>query len=79
TLFLLFGHGKNGLGIYWDESTSGGIPMCQLRLSRVVGICTACFGAGIFLSFLLPGYILAFLEAALIVATGILLLWKKRC
>lgn len=52
--------------------------MCQLRLRRVIGICTACFGAGILFSFLLPGYFLAFLEAILIVFAGIMLLGKHR-
>ena len=53
--------------------------MCQLRLRRVIGICAACFGAGILFSFLLPGYFLAFLEAVLIVVAGILLFGKNRC
>ncbi len=52
--------------------------MCQLKLRKVIGIATICFGAGILLSFLLPGYFLAFIEAAVVIVAGILLLGKHR-
>ncbi len=52
--------------------------MCRIHLRRVLGISVICFGAGILLSFLLPGYFLAFIEAAVVVAAGILLLKKDR-
>ncbi len=51
--------------------------MCLFRARKVIGISAVCFGAGIFLSFLLPGYILAFLEAVALIAAGILLLGKS--
>ena len=51
--------------------------MCQINLRRLLGISTACFGAGILLSFLLPGYFLAFLEAGIVVLAGILLLGRR--
>ena len=44
---------------------------------QLIGVCTVCFGAGILLSFLLPGYFLAFIEAAAVVASGILLLGTR--
>lgn len=50
--------------------------MCQIRLRKMIGLCAVCFGAGILLSFLLPGFFLAFIEAAVVVAAGILLLCK---
>ena len=50
--------------------------MCQIKLRRLLGISAVCFGAGILLSFLLPGYILAFLEAVVVIAAGVLLLRK---
>lgn len=50
--------------------------MCLIRLRRAVGMAAVCFGAGILLSFLLPGYILAFLEAVVVIAAGVLLLGK---
>lgn len=50
--------------------------MCQIKLRRLIGLSTMCFGAGILLSFLLPGYILAFLEALVVITAGILLLGK---
>ncbi len=52
--------------------------MCQIDLRKVIGISTVCFGAGILLSFLLPGYFLAFIEAGAVICAGILLLGKHR-
>lgn len=52
--------------------------MCQVHLRKMLGISVICFGAGILLSFLLPGYILAFIEAAVVIASGFLLLSKHR-
>ncbi len=52
--------------------------MCRADLRKFVGSCAVCFGAGILLSFLLPGYILAFIEAVVVVAAGVLLLGKRR-
>ena len=51
--------------------------MCQIDLRRLIGISAACFGAGILLSFLLPGYFLAFLEAGVVVVAGVLLLGRR--
>ncbi len=52
--------------------------MCRADLRKLVGSCAVCFGAGILLSFLLPGYILAFIEAVAVVLAGVLLLGKHR-
>lgn len=51
--------------------------MCRTNLRTLIGTCTVCFGAGILLSFLLPGYLLAFIEAAVVIAAGVLLLGKR--
>ena len=51
--------------------------MYRMKLRIVIGLCAVCFGAGIFLSFVLPYFILAFIEAAVLVAAGILLLKKE--
>lgn len=51
--------------------------MCQIKLRKIIGISAICFGAGILLSFLLPGYFLAFLEAVVVVTAGLLLLGKR--
>lgn len=51
----------------------------QFTLRRLVGGAAVCFGAGILLSCLLPGFLLAFIEAAVLVTAGILLLGGKRC
>ncbi len=52
--------------------------MCRSELRKTVGLCAVCFGAGILVSFLLPGYILAFIEAVAVVGAGVLLLGKRR-
>ncbi|MCQ2353964.1 MAG: hypothetical protein MJ102_02540 [Clostridia bacterium] len=41
---------------------------------KTVGALALCFGAGIFLSFILPGHILAFIEAAALLCAGFMLL-----
>ena len=51
--------------------------MYRINTRRLIAISVICFGAGILVSFLLPGYFLAFIEAAVIIAAGILLLWKR--
>ena len=43
-------------------------------LKKAVGLLALCFGAGIFLSFILPWRILAFVEAAALLGAGFLLL-----
>lgn len=52
--------------------------MCHMKLRRVIGLGAICFGAGIFLSFILPSFILAFIEAAVLIVSGILLVEKGR-
>lgn len=53
--------------------------MCHFTLRRLIGGAAVAFGAGILFSFLLPGFFLAFIEAAVLVAAGVLLLGGKRC
>ena len=52
--------------------------MYQVNLRKLVGISVICFGAGILLSFLLPGFFLAVLEAVVVIVAGILLVGKRR-
>lgn len=51
----------------------------SLTFRRLLGGAALCFGAGILLSCLLPGFVLAFIEAAVLVAAGFLLLGVGRC
>ena len=44
------------------------------RLRKTVGVLTLTFGAGILFAFLLPGKILAFIEAAVLLCAGLLLI-----
>ncbi len=47
--------------------------MCSNALRRIIGIGALCFGAGVLLSFILPGLIIAFIEAAVILTAGLML------
>lgn len=51
--------------------------MCRADVRRLLAISVVCFGAGILLSFLLPAYLLAYVEAAVVVCAGILLLKRR--
>ena len=53
--------------------------MCHIPLRHLLGGTALAFGAGILFSFLLPGFLLAFIEAAVLVCAGVLLLFGKRC
>jgi hypothetical protein len=57
------------------NKNTGGLRRMNTR--RLIGIAVVCFGAGVFLSFLLPGRFLAFIEAAAVICAGILLLRKR--
>ena len=48
--------------------------MCMRNVRRIIGIGALCFGAGVLLSFLLPGFIIAFIEAAAILLAGFMLI-----
>lgn len=48
-----------------------------MNTRKLIGVAVICFGAGIFLSFLLPGRFLAFIEAAAIITAGVLLLRRR--
>lgn len=48
-----------------------------MNARKLFGIAVVCFGAGVFMSFLLPMRFLAFIEAAAIIAAGLLLLKKR--
>ncbi|MCI6502391.1 MAG: hypothetical protein MSA49_04065 [Clostridia bacterium] len=48
--------------------------MCRSVLKKLIGFCAVSFGAGILLSYILPGFLLAFIEAAALITAGYLLL-----
>ena len=52
--------------------------MCRISLCRALGIATVSFGVGVLVAFLLPGYLIAFVEAAAVVVAGTLLLKKYK-
>ena len=59
------------------KAITGGVVMCRMSLRRALGVATVCFGVGVLASFLLPGYLLAFVEAAAVIIAGLLLLGKN--
>lgn len=50
--------------------------MCDRKLRRLIGLCCAALGLGILLSYILPGFILAFAEAIALCVAGFMLLKK---
>ena len=44
------------------------------KLRQAIGVLTLTFGAGILLAFILPGKILAFIEAAVLLCAGLMLI-----
>ncbi|MBQ8389138.1 MAG: hypothetical protein IJX46_09455 [Clostridia bacterium] len=48
--------------------------MCSRDLRKVIGACALSFGAGILLAFILPWVFVAFIEAAIILLAGLMLL-----
>lgn len=50
--------------------------MCYNRTKTIVGTAALCFSAGVISAYLLPGFIIAFLESAVLVAAGIMLIKK---
>lgn len=48
--------------------------MCRIHLRRIIGIPMICFGVGILCSLLLPGCVLALIEALVVIVFGLLLL-----
>ena len=44
------------------------------KIRQTIGVLALTFGAGVMLSFLLPGKILAFIEAAVLLCAGIMLI-----
>lgn len=52
------------------------LEVCRIELKKAFGIAVVCFGVGVLVSFLLPGYLIAFVEAAAVIVAGLLLLGK---
>ncbi len=48
--------------------------MCSRRLRKYLGICTICFGMGVFLSCIFPYFVLVFVQAIALLAAGLLLI-----
>lgn len=45
---------------------------CEIK--KLIGMLVLCFGAGIFMSYILPWRLLAFIEAAALLCTGVMLI-----
>ena len=63
--------------IYCTRNSKGKDFMCTCFLRRAIGIGALCFGAGVLLAFILPGLIVALLEAAVILLAGLMLCEKN--
>lgn len=45
---------------------------CEIK--KLIGMLVLCFGAGIFMSYILPWRLLAFIEAAALLCAGVMLI-----
>ena len=52
--------------------------MYRNKWRRLLGLCAVSFGLGIFASYFLPGFILAFLEAVALIVAGCMLIGATR-
>ncbi len=50
--------------------------MCRINLRKALGMAAVCFGVGVLVAFMLPGYLIAVVEAAAVIVAGLLLLGK---
>ena len=50
--------------------------MCANEVKTVIGVGALCFGAGILAAYILPGFVIAFLESAVLLTAGVLLVRK---
>ena len=50
--------------------------MCAKRAKTVIGVAALCFSAGVLAAYILPGFIIAFIEGAALIVAGILLIKK---
>ena len=50
--------------------------MCLKRVKTVIGVAALCFSAGILAAYILPGFIIAFLESAILLMAGLILIKK---
>lgn len=48
--------------------------MCAKNTKTLIGTAALCFGAGVLAAYILPGFIIAFLESAVLLTAGILLI-----
>ena len=50
--------------------------MCAKRAKTIIGVAALSFSAGILAAYILPGFIIAFLESALLLLAGLMLIKK---
>ena len=50
--------------------------MCAKRAKNVIGIAALCFSAGVLAVYVLPGFIIAFIESAVLLMAGLILIKK---
>jgi len=50
--------------------------MCAKRARTIIGVAALSFSAGILAAYILPGFIIAFLESAVLLVAGLMLIKK---
>ena len=50
--------------------------MCARKIRVLIGTAALCFSGGILAAYVLPGFVIAFIESAVLFAAGIILIKK---
>ena len=50
--------------------------MCAKETKILIGVGALCFGSGILAAYIRPGFVIAFLESAVLLTAGVLLIRK---
>ncbi len=51
--------------------------MCARNIKALIGTAALSFGSGILAAYILPGFVIAFIEAAVLLTAGFLLIKKQ--
>ena len=50
--------------------------MCAKKAKTIIGISALCFSGGVLAAYILPGFVIAFIESAVLLVAGIILIKK---
>ncbi len=50
--------------------------MCERKIRVIIGTAALCFSGGVLAAYILPGFVIAFIESAVLLTAGIILIKK---